>query len=103
MKRLSSKDLAAHHSNTCTPLCCQLVKEALIDLYVNVKVRNDTSMMDIQTEDLEAEKALLQKVESLDLIEYIKSSVEVLVSLKNEDDTEQDKEHFLNQKSLSSI
>lgn len=57
-------------------------------------------MIDIQSEDLDHEKQQLQKVECVDLIEYIKSSVEVLVSLKMEEETNQ---NFLHQKSMSSI
>jgi hypothetical protein len=52
MKRLSS-------INSTGNKCCKEVKEALIDLYINVKVRNDSSMMDIQSEDLESEKVQL--------------------------------------------
>ena len=84
--------------STSSKSCCQAVKDALIDLYINVKVRNDTSMIDIQSDDLQHEKQTLQKIDSIDLVEYIKSSVEVLVSLKNEDE-----QQFLHQKSLSSI
>jgi hypothetical protein len=40
--------------------------------------------MDINSEQLETEKEQLKKVDSLVLIEYIKSSIEVLVSLKQE-------------------
>lgn len=43
-------------------------------------------MIEIQSDKLEQEKEQLMKVDSLLLIEYIRSSVEVLVSLKHEDD-----------------
>jgi hypothetical protein len=63
-------------------LCCYEIKEALIDLYINVKLRNDTSMYEITTEKIETEKESLRHLESMELIEYIKSSIEILVSLK---------------------
>ena len=43
-------------------------------------------MIEISSNKLEAERDDLQKLDSLDLIEYIKSSVEVLVSLKMDED-----------------
>lgn len=37
-------------------MCCFEVKEALIDLYLNVKIRNDTSLYDVTSDKLETEK-----------------------------------------------
>jgi len=46
-------------------------------------------MVEISSNKLEVERDELQHLDSLDLIEYIKSSVEVLVSLKMEEDQEE--------------
>jgi len=37
-------------------LCCYEIREALIDLYINVKVRNDTSINDLTESRIEGEK-----------------------------------------------
>jgi hypothetical protein len=66
--------------------CCEDVKEALIDLFINVKIRNDQSMYDITTEQLDDEKALMRRQDSLELIECIKKSIELLISLKMDED-----------------
>ena len=73
----------------CSNEHCMKVKDSLIDLYINVKVRNDTSMIDISSTKLDEEREELQSLDNLDLIEYIKSSVEILVSLKMEDEREE--------------
>lgn len=98
MKNQNSKE---HSLFEC---CCAQVKESLIDLYINVKVRDDTSLVDMSTNRLENEREELEKLRNLDLIEYIKSSVEVLVSLKADAEGERTANgNFLHQKSLSSI
>jgi hypothetical protein len=66
--------------------CCEDVREALIDLFINVKIRNDQSMYDITTEKLEEEKATMHRQDSLELIECIRKSIELLISLKMDDD-----------------
>jgi hypothetical protein len=49
--------------------CCDDVKEALVDLFINVKIRNDQSMYDLTSEKVEKEKNLVRKQDSLELIE----------------------------------
>lgn len=62
--------------------CCQDVKEVLMDLYVNVKVRNDQSIDDITSDKVKSEKDSLKKKDHLELISMIKESIEFLISLK---------------------
>lgn len=60
---------------------CKKVKESLIDLYVEVKVRNEVSIKAVTNETLAQEKNNLRYLDSLDLIEYLRSSIEILLSL----------------------
>lgn len=57
------------------------VKEALIELYIEVKVRNENSIKAVTNEIIEQEKEKLRYLDSLDLIEYLRSSIEILLSL----------------------
>jgi hypothetical protein len=52
MKKHQSKKLDSQPLN----LCCYEIREALIDLYINVKVRNDHSIQDLTDDKLESEK-----------------------------------------------
>lgn len=61
------------------------VLEALIDLYLNVKVRTPEEVDNCTHEQLEEERKALQGISPVLLIGYIKSSFEILLSLKEED------------------
>ncbi len=58
-----------------------MVKEALIDLYIEVKVRNEVSIKAVTQDTISQEKENLRYLDSLDLIEYLRSSIEILLSL----------------------
>ncbi len=71
--------------------CCMLIKEALIELYIEVKVRNEVSIKAVTNDVIEQEKEKLRYLDSMDLIEYLRSSIEILLSLNlcgaSQDDT----------------
>ena len=68
------------------------IQEAVIDLYLNVKVRKQD---DVRTQlikldrfeknSLEKEKEKLQKTNPILIIDYIKSSLEILIKMKVQD------------------
>lgn len=51
---------------------------------MNVKLRNDSSIYDITIDKLEKEKEQMRHLESLEILECIKTSVETLVCLRSE-------------------
>lgn len=59
--------------------------DALIDLYLNVKVRTPEEVDSCTTEQLEEERRALLNVSPIVIVGYIKSSFEILLSLKEED------------------
>lgn len=61
------------------------VFEALIDLYLNVKVRSPEDVENCTSEQLAEERKALLNIDPIVLIGYIKSSFEILLSLKEED------------------
>eukprot|EP00347_Sterkiella_histriomuscorum_P007427 403348960 len=65
------------------------LKDAIIDLYLNVKIRNSEDIDNYNHEMLKEERDQLKDIDSFVIIEYIKSSIEILLSLKLE---EQEKE-----------
>lgn len=71
-------------------LCCYEIKEGLIEFYLNVKLRNESSIYDITSEKLEKEKEQMRDLDSLEILEQIKTSVEALVALKSEDEAASD-------------
>lgn len=61
----------------------QEVRDALISLYLNVKVRKAEELSKCSEESLKEEMLKLQDIDLIVLIGYIKTSVEILVNLKN--------------------
>jgi hypothetical protein len=62
-----------------------VIQEGLIDLYLNVKVRSKDEINDYDEEDLLKERENLYMTSPLDLINYIQTSVEILMNIKVED------------------
>jgi hypothetical protein len=62
-----------------------VIQEALIDLYLNVKVRSKDEISDYDEDDLLKERENLYMTSPLDLINYIQTSVEILMNIKVED------------------
>lgn len=68
------------------------IEDAIIDLYLNVKIRKDEEVFDIylnfaqidkfNEEQYEAEKAQLKSVSPFAVLEYIKSTIEILMNIK---------------------
>ena len=60
---------------------------ALIDLYLGVKIRKNDEIMNYNNDLLKNERdELLQENHSaITLIDYIKNSIEILINLKNEE------------------
>ena len=61
------------------------IKEQLIELFLNVKVRSKDEISDFTEEKLEEEKEKLTESSILSLVGYIKTSIEILMNLKVED------------------
>ena len=62
-----------------------IIQEALIDLYLNVKVRSKEEISKYSEEDLSKERENLYLTSPIDLINYIQTSVEILMNIKVED------------------
>lgn len=62
-----------------------VIQEALIDLYLNVKVRSKDEINDYEEDDLVKERENLYMTSPVDLISYIQTSVEILMNIKVED------------------
>ena len=73
-----------------TRACCKDVKDLLIDLCVNVKVRNDSSLNEINSEMLDIEKTHLAQKDHIELVNMIKESIEILISFKMEEEEEEE-------------
>jgi hypothetical protein len=62
------------------------------DLYLNVKVRSKDEITMYDEEDLVKERENLYMTSPIDLINYIQTSVEILMNIKVEDYMEHQKE-----------
>jgi hypothetical protein len=59
--------------------------ESLIELYLNVKVRSNDEITKYDHDMFDQEKDKLRQIEPSTIIEYIRSSVEILMNLKQEE------------------
>jgi hypothetical protein len=64
------------------------IKEAILELYLSVKIRSDDEIDNYNEQQFMNEKAALREVDGYTLIDYIKSSVEVLMDMKMDDDAD---------------
>jgi hypothetical protein len=61
------------------------LKEAIIELYLNVKVRSNEEITNYDETTFDKEKAKLREIQSHTVLDYIRSSIEILMNLKTED------------------
>ncbi len=61
------------------------LQQALVDLYLNVKVRSTDEIEKYDEEKLEEERKTLKETEPLLLVEYIRTSIEILMNVRAEE------------------
>lgn len=61
------------------------LKEALLELYLSVKIRSDEEIDCYTEEQFKEEKRQMRDTDGFTLIDYIKSSIEILMNMKIED------------------
>ena len=62
-----------------------MVRKAIIDLYLNVKIRSQEEISAMNEDAMEREKLKLETTDTLDIIDYIKHSVEILMHMRMEE------------------
>lgn len=58
------------------------LRESIIDLYLDVKIRSSDEIDKYDTNQYEKERVKLEKLPLLNIIEYIKASIEILMNMK---------------------
>ena len=62
------------------------IKEAIIDLYLAIKIRSTDELDQINDDGLKDEKTkLMESVDCFQILEYIRSSIEIIMNLKIDD------------------
>ena len=64
------------------------LKEAILELYLSVKIRSDEEIDNYTEEQFRIEKEQMKEVDGFTLIDYIKSSIEILMNMKIEENDE---------------
>lgn len=76
----------SHLDNSNASLSFEGLKEAIILLYLDVKIRSNDEIDDYDERDLDKEKQhLFENVNPYEIIEYIKNSIEILLNMKDDD------------------
>ena len=70
-----------------------MVRKAILDLYLNVKIRSQDEISGMDEGAIENEKKKLAPMDTIDIIDYIKQSVEILMHMRIEE-FEQFKENW---------
>jgi hypothetical protein len=63
----------------------KMVRKSIMELYLNVKIRSQEEIAQMTEEAIEKERDRLNKVDTLDIIDYIKQSVEILMHMRIEE------------------
>lgn len=71
----------------------KMVRKAILDLYLNVKIRSQDEIAGMDEGAIESEKKKLEPMDTIDIIDYIKQSVEILMHMRIEE-FEQFKENW---------
>lgn len=58
------------------------LREAITDLYLDVKIRSSDEIDQYDTEQFEKEREKLSQLSLMNIIEYIKASIEILMNMK---------------------
>jgi len=61
------------------------LKIAIVELYLAIKIRSAEELSDLSESSLEKERQKLLDQDSFSVLEYIRSSIEIIMSLKIED------------------
>jgi hypothetical protein len=62
-----------------------MVRKAILELYLNVKIRSQEEIGQMTEDAMEKERSKLGTVDTVDLIDYIKQSVEILMHMRIEE------------------
>ena len=62
------------------------VHEGIIDLYLQVKIRSNDEIDMFESNQLAGERERLVQLDSLTVLDYIRTSIEILMHLRNTDD-----------------
>lgn len=62
-----------------------MVRKSILDLFLNVKIRSQEEIAAMDENAIELEKEKLKNVDTIDLIDYIKQSVEILMHMRMEE------------------
>lgn len=61
------------------------LREAIIELYLAIKIRSIEELNDITDTKIDEEKDKLDKVSGFQVLEYVRTSIEIIMNLKIED------------------
>ena len=62
-----------------------MVRKAILELYLNVKIRSQEEIGQMTEDAMDTERQKLGRVDTVDLIDYIKQSVEILMHMRIEE------------------
>lgn len=59
-----------------------MIRKSIIDLYLNVKIRSQDEIAKMNDDIITKEKDKLVQIDTLDIVDYIKHSVEILMHMR---------------------
>lgn len=62
-----------------------MVRKAILELYLNVKIRSQEEIAQMNDDMMAQERSKLNNVDTVDIIDYIKQSVEILMHMRIEE------------------
>jgi len=61
------------------------LEDSLVDLYLSIKIRKSEDIDKLTSDDYQCERQNLKRISPITIVEYIKSTIEILINLKVEE------------------
>lgn len=69
------------------------VRYAVVELYLNVKIRSADEIKNLDEDQLETERRKLAGVDSITILDFVKQSVEILMEMRKTEFDDYEKNH----------
>jgi len=79
------------------------VRHAIVELYLNVKIRSADEIKNLDEDQLEVERRKLSGVDSIVILDFVKQSVEILMEMRKTEFDDYEKNHAVKKRVQLSV
>lgn len=79
------------------------MRHAIVELYLNVKIRSADEIKNLDEDQLEVERRKLSGVDSIVILDFVKQSVEILMEMRKTEFDDYEKNHAVKKRVQLSV